>query len=80
MVIGNTILICIKRDSGEICQMNYKFLSSAKHCVNIPQLNWGFMYNILDIVGSTFSCSLVFYVEVVPFALYMDNPVTSSPF
>ena len=38
------------------------------------------MHNVLHIAGSSFSCSLVFYMEVVSVALYMDNPATSSPF
>ena len=38
------------------------------------------MHNVLDITGSSFSCSLVFYMKVVPIVLYTDNPVTSSPF
>ena len=80
MDIGITILICLKVNSGYICQMIYKFSSSAKCCANIPQLNWGFMYNILDIAGSSFSCSLVFYVGVVSVVLYTDNPVTICPF
>ena len=37
------------------------------------------MYSIHDIAGFCFSCSLVFYVEVVSIVLYADNPVTSSP-
>ena len=44
--------------------MIYKFSCSAKCCVKIPQFNWLFMY-IFDIAGSSFSCSLVFYLEVV---------------
>ena len=60
--------------------MIYKFSSSAKHCVNIPQLNWGFMQNVLDMAGSNFSCDLVFYMEVVFVVLYTDNPVTSCHF
>ena len=38
------------------------------------------MYNILDITGSSFSCRLVFYMEVVSMALYTGNPETSFPF
>ena len=60
--------------------MIYKFSSSAKLCVNISQLNWQLMHNVLDILGSTFSYSVVFYIEVVSIALYTDNPVTSSTF
>ena len=40
----------------------------------------GFMYNIIDITGSIFSCGLVFYEEMVSVVLYMDNLITSSPF
>ena len=63
------ILICFWGDSGEICWMIYKFPCSAIHSVNIPQLDWQLMYNILHTAGSSFSCSLVFYVEVVSVAL-----------
>ena len=59
--------------------MIYEFSTCAKHCVNIPQLDWQFVYNILHIAGSGFSCRLVFYVEVVSIVLYADDPVTSSP-
>ena len=59
--------------------MIYKFFSSAKHCVNIPQFNWQFMHNFLQTAGSSFSCSLVFYVEVVSIAPYVGNPVTNFP-
>ena len=48
--------------------MIYKFFSSARHCVNIPQFDWQFMYNILHVAGSSFSCSMVFNVEVVSIA------------
>ena len=74
MFIGNVILICVERDSGEIVA------SSAKLCVNTPQLNWWFMHNVHDIAGSSFSCNLVFYLEEVSIAHYTDNPVSSSPF
>ena len=37
------------------------------------------MYNILHIAESSFSISLVFYVEVVSIGLYVDSPETSSP-
>ena len=79
MAIGNIILICVEGDSGEICWMIYTFSRSAKLGVNISQLNWQFMHNVLDIAGSSFSCSLIFYMEVVSIGLYKDNPVTSSP-
>ena len=46
---------------------------------NIPQLDWWFVYNILHIAGSRFSCSLVFYVVVVSIALYAENSITSFP-
>ena len=65
-------------DSEEICWMVYKFSCPEKLCVNIPELNWWFMYNILDTAGSSFSSCMVFYVEEVSVVLYMDNPVTSS--
>ena len=80
MFIGNVILVCVEGDSGEICWMFYKLSNSTKLCVNIPQLKWLFMYNVLDIAGSSFSCNLVFYMEVVFVVLYTDNPVTNSPF
>ena len=60
--------------------MIYKFFSSTKCCVKIPQLNWWLMHNIFDVAGSSFSCSLVLYMEVVSIVLCTDNPVTSSPF
>ena len=78
--IDHAILICVERDSGEICWMIYKLFSYAKLCVSIPQLNWQFMHTILDTAGSSFSCSLVFYMEVVSLVLNTDNPVTGSPF
>ena len=59
--------------------MIYKFSSSAKHCFYILQLDWQFVYNILYTAGSSFSCSLGFYMEVVSVACYTDDPVTSSP-
>ena len=80
MFTGNVILICAEMDSGEIYWMICKLSSSAKLFVNIPQLNWHFLQNILDIAGSSFSFSWVFYAEVVSIALYVDNPVTSCSF
>ena len=80
MVKGNVILICVLGGSWEICWMIYKFSISAKLGVNIPQFNWQLMHNIFDIAGSSFSCSMVFYMKVVYVALYTGNPVTSSPF
>ena len=77
--VVNIILSCILGDSGEIFWVIYKFVSSAKCHVNIPQLDLWFMYNTLHIAGSHFSCILIFYVEVVSVVLYADNPVTSSP-
>ena len=47
MFIGNVILICVEGDSGKICWMIYKLSNSAKFCVNLPQLIWQFMHNIL---------------------------------
>ena len=60
--------------------MIYKFSSSSKFGVNIPWLNQQFMHNVLDIAGSRFPSSLVFYMEEVSIELSMDNPVTSSQF
>ena len=57
-----------------------EFLSSGKCCVNIPWLNWKFVYNILHVAGPSSSCSLVLYMKVVSIVLYAHNPVTSSPF
>ena len=37
------------------------------------------MYNTIHIIGSHFSCSIIFFVYVVSIVLYADNPVTSSP-
>ena len=53
--------------------MIYRFSSSANLSVNILQLNWKFMHNVLDIAGSSFSCSLIFYMEEVSIALYTDS-------
>ena len=74
--IGNIILISVEGDNGEIYWMIHEFSSSAKLCVNISQVNWHFMH---DIAESSFFCSLVFYMEVVPIVLYTGNPVTSPP-
>ena len=52
--IVNIILIHIQGNSGEIFWMIYKFQSSAKYYINIPQLDWQFVYNILYIAGSGF--------------------------
>ena len=53
---------------------------SAKLSINIPELNGRFQYNVCDIAGSYFSCSLVFYVDEVSVALNVDNPVSMSSF
>ena len=54
MAIRNIILICVEEDSRKICWMIYEFYSSAKLNVNIPQLKWQFMHNVLDNAGSSF--------------------------
>ena len=57
-----------------------KLSTSVKFSFNILWLGWQSMHNIPDNAGSSFSCSLVFYMAVVSLVLYTDNPVTISPF
>ena len=52
---------------------------SAELGVNIPELDGRFHYNVCDIAGSYFSCSLVFNVDEMSIALNTDNLISGSP-
>ena len=67
-------------DGRKVHRMVYKFSCSAKLTIYIPQLDWWFMHNILDITGLGISSGLIFNMEVVPVTLYMDNPISGSQF
>ena len=54
--------------------------SSAKLGINIPELNWGFLDDVLDVAGSCPACSLVLYVDEMSITLNADNSVSRSPF
>ena len=57
---------------GTFFWMIDKLSSSAKFSV--------FMHNVLDIAGSSLSCSFIFYMGVMSVVLYMVKTVNSSPF
>ena len=72
------LLAIIQGDGREVCRMVYKYSSSAQLVIHIPQFNWWFMHNIL--YKTWLSCGQFFNMKVVSIMLYMDNPISGSPF
>ena len=60
--------------------MVYELSCSAKQGISISCINWRLMYNILPITRSCLSCGLIFNMNIMSIMLYMDNPISSSPF
>ena len=77
---GVFVLSIVQGDGRKFCGMVYEFSCSAKLGIYIPQLDWWFMYNILDITRLGLSCGLIFNMKVVSVMLYMDNLISTSPF
>ena len=56
------------------------FSCSAQLVIPVPQLDWWFMYSILYITRLGLSFDLIFDMKVVFVTLYMENPISGSPF
>ena len=73
-------LWCIRGKVWQVVQVVDELAGSPKFWVHIPYFTDWFKDNVLNIVGSDFSCSLVFNVQVASFALNLDDSVSCSLF
>ena len=55
----------LKGNGRKVCRKIYEFSCSAKWGIHIPQLNWWFMHDILEITNSGLSCCLIFNMKVM---------------
>ena len=53
--------------------------SSSEMSIDIPKFNRRFEDDVSDIARLDFSSGLIFYVDEMSIALYVDNSVSRSP-